>query len=73
MPIGADLLQMQDEIVTRLARALEIKLAAVDAARVQQTRPGNLDAEDLAMRCEVGMYNAFYAGVQRIHGCAQLL
>ena len=58
----ADLLQMQDEIVTRLARALEIKLAAVDAARVQQTRPGNLDAEDLAMRCEVGMYNASMPG-----------
>jgi len=54
----ADLLQMQDEIVTRLARALEIKLAAVDAARVQRTRPGNLDAEDLAMRCEVGIYDS---------------
>ena len=58
----ADLLQMQDEIVTRLARALEIKLAAVDAARVQQTRPGNLDAEDLAMRCEVGVYNSSVGG-----------
>jgi adenylate cyclase len=58
----ADLLQMQDEIVTRLARALEIKLTAVDAARVQQTRPGNLDAEDLAMRCEVGVYNASVPG-----------
>jgi adenylate cyclase len=58
----ADLLQMQDEIVTRLARALELKLPAVDAARVQQTRPGNLDAEDLAMRCEVGMYNASVPG-----------
>ena len=58
----ADLLQMQDEIVTRLARALEIKLTAVDAARVQQTRPGNLDAEDLAMRCEVGVYNSSVPG-----------
>ena len=46
----------------RLARALEIKLTAVDAARVQQTRPGNLDAEDLAMRCEVGVYNASVPG-----------
>jgi adenylate cyclase len=54
----ADLLQMQDEIVTRLARALEIKLAALDAARVQRTHPGNLDAEDLAMRCEVGLYDS---------------
>jgi adenylate cyclase len=53
----ANLLQMQDEIVTRLARALEIKLSAVDAARVEQTRPGNLDAEDLARRCRAGSYN----------------
>ena len=37
---------MQDEIVTRIARAaLEIQLSAVDAARVEETRPGNLDAE----------------------------
>ena len=54
----ADLLQMQDEIVTRLARAMQIQLVAVDAARVTRTRPGNLDAEDLALRCEAGMYNS---------------
>ena len=48
----ADLLQMQDEIVTRIARAMQIQLVAVDAARVTRTRPGNLDAEDLALRCE---------------------
>jgi adenylate cyclase len=52
-----DLLQMQDEIVTRLARAMQIQLVAVDAARVTRTRPGNLDAEDLALRCEAGVYN----------------
>jgi adenylate cyclase len=54
----ADLLQMQDEIVTRIARAMQIQLVAVDAARVTRTRPGNLDAEDLALRCEAGMYNS---------------
>jgi adenylate cyclase len=54
----ADLLQMQDEIVTRLARAMQIQLVAVDAARVTRTRPGNLDAEDLALRCEAGVYNS---------------
>ena len=54
----ADLLQMQDEIVTRLARAMQIQLVAVDAARVTRTRPGNLDAEDLALRCEAGAYNS---------------
>jgi adenylate cyclase len=54
----ADLLQMQDEIVTRLARALKIKLTTVDAARVGHTRPGNLDAEDLAGRCKARAWNA---------------
>jgi adenylate cyclase len=54
----ADLLQMQDEIVTRIARAMQIQLVAVDAARVTRTRPGNLDAEDLALRCEAGVYNS---------------
>ena len=54
----ADLLQMQDEIVTRLARAMQIQLVAVDAARVTRTHPGNLDAEDLALRCEAGIYNS---------------
>src|SRR3984893_9879097 len=53
-----DLLQMQDEIVTRLAHALRVKFTALDAARVQRTHPGNLDAEDLAMRCEVGLYDS---------------
>jgi adenylate cyclase len=54
----ADLLTMQDEIVTRLARALQIQLVEVDAARVDRTHPGNLDAEDLAMRCEVVLVNS---------------
>ncbi len=49
---------MQDEIVTRLALAMQIQLLAVDAVRVTRTRPGNLDAEDLALRCEAGMYNS---------------
>ena len=53
-----DLLKMQDEIVTRLARAMQIQLVAVDAARVTRTRPGNLDAEDLALRCQAGVYNS---------------
>jgi adenylate cyclase len=54
----ANVLRMQDEIVTRLARALEIQLSAVDAARVEKTRPGNLDAEDLARRCKAAYYSA---------------
>jgi TolB-like protein/cytochrome c-type biogenesis protein CcmH/NrfG len=51
----SDLLEMQDEIVTRLSRALTIQLVAVDIARVNRTRPGNLDAQDLAMRCAAAM------------------
>jgi adenylate cyclase len=47
----ADLLQMQDEIVTHLARTLEVQLWTIDAARVARTRPANPSAEDLAMQC----------------------
>jgi adenylate cyclase len=54
----ADLFQMQDEIVTRLGRAMQIQLVAVNGARVTRARPGNLDAEDLALRCEAGVYNS---------------
>jgi len=54
----ADLLTMQDEIVTRLARALEIEIGAVEAARVTRTRPDNQDAEDLALRCQATLNNS---------------
>jgi TolB-like protein/Tfp pilus assembly protein PilF len=58
----ADPLQMQDAIVTRLARALEIELAAVKAASISRARPPSLDAEDLALRGEA-IYLAY--GVYR--------
>jgi adenylate cyclase len=48
----ADLLQMQDEIVTRLARTLQIELAAAEASRVARAHPENPDAEELALQCE---------------------
>src|SRR5258708_22514709 len=48
----ADLLQMQDAIVTRLAREVEIELAAVEAARISRSRPASPDAEDMAVRGE---------------------
>jgi TolB-like protein/Tfp pilus assembly protein PilF len=47
-----DLLKMQDEIVTRLARALQIELTAAEASRVARARPENPDAEELALQCE---------------------
>lgn len=48
----ADLLQMQDDIVTRLARALQIELGAVEAARISRTHPASANAEDLALHGE---------------------
>ena len=53
-----ELLTMQDEIVTRLARTLEIEMGAVEAARVARTRPGDQGAEDLALRCQAGFDNS---------------
>jgi adenylate cyclase len=47
-----DLLKMQDEIVTRLARALQIELTAAEASRVARAHPENPDAEELALQCE---------------------
>jgi adenylate cyclase len=47
----ADLLQTQDEIVARLARALDVQLVQVEAARLKRSPPANPDAEDLALQC----------------------
>jgi adenylate cyclase len=54
----SDLLRMQDEIITRLARAVEIQLTAADIARAKRVQPDNPDAEELAERCEAGLYNS---------------
>ena len=47
-----DRLQMQDEIVTRIARSLQIRLVEVDAARLARVQPINPDAELVALRAE---------------------
>src|SRR5205085_12300623 len=47
----SDLLEMQDEIVIRLSRALSVQLVDLDIARAMRTRPGILQAQDLAMEC----------------------
>jgi TolB-like protein/tetratricopeptide (TPR) repeat protein len=47
-----ELLDMQDEIVTRIARTLQVSLSAVAAARLQRAKPENPDAEALAVRAE---------------------
>ena len=47
----ADLLQMQDEIVNHLARAMYYQLPELEAARLKRTPAANPDAEDLALQC----------------------
>jgi TolB-like protein len=49
---SGDLFQMQDAVVTRLTRALQIKLAEVEAARLAPARSIRADAENLALRAE---------------------
>jgi adenylate cyclase len=48
----ADLLQMQDEIVTHLARAMYVQLPGVEGARLKRTPAANPDAETLALQCQ---------------------
>ena len=50
----ADLLQMQDAIVTHLARAIDFQLTEAEAARLKRTPAANPDAEDLALQCARG-------------------
>ena len=52
----AELLQTQDYIVTRLASALHVELVQAETRRATGTAVANLDAEDLAMRCEAASY-----------------
>ena len=70
----ADLLQTQDEIVTRLARAMYLQLPEVEAARLKRTPAANPDAEDLALQCQAAFLKneaAFLATYYRL--CDQAL
>ena len=42
---------MQDEIVTHLARSLEIQLVELKATHLNRTPAANPNAEDLALQC----------------------
>jgi adenylate cyclase len=46
----ADLFKLQDEVVARLARTLQVELLNAEAQRSLHDRPGNPDAIDLTMR-----------------------
>jgi adenylate cyclase len=72
----ADLLQMQDEIVTHLARAMDIQLTEAEAARLKRTPAANPDAEDLALQCEAAVQKAEFIGREADAGyrlCEQAL
>jgi adenylate cyclase len=72
----AGLLDTQDEIVTRLARALDIQLTEVEAARLKRTPAANPTAEDLALRCVASVLVGRYAGNEAEAGydlCEQAL
>ena len=58
----SDLLQMQDEIVNHLARAMFYQLPEVEAARLKRTPAANADAEDLALQCQAADQKAGYLG-----------
>ena len=45
-----DIFEMQDEIITRLARTVGIELVAAEGRRAERERPNNMDAVDLTMR-----------------------
>jgi adenylate cyclase len=48
-----DLLEVQDEIVGRLARAIGLKVIDVEGRRSERERPKSTDAADLVMRAKV--------------------
>jgi hypothetical protein len=52
----SDLLQMQDDIVTRVAKSSHFELVAVDATRLTRSRPGTLGADDLSLRCRAANF-----------------
>jgi adenylate cyclase len=72
----ADLLQMQDEIVTHLARAMDIQLPEAEAARLKRTPAANPDAEGLALQCDAAVQKGGYLGKEADAGyrlCEQAL
>ena len=53
-------MQTQDEIVTHLARAMDIQLPEAEAARLKRTPAANPDAEDLALQCQAAVQRGGY-------------
>jgi TolB-like protein/class 3 adenylate cyclase/cytochrome c-type biogenesis protein CcmH/NrfG len=71
-----DLLKMQDEVVTHLARAMFLQLPEAEAARLKRTPAANPNAEDLALQCTGAVQRASYIGKEADAGyrlCEQAL
>jgi adenylate cyclase len=66
----ADLLQTQDAIVTRLARAMDLQLTQVEAARLKRKPVANPTAEDLVLQCIAGAEKGGYVGKEADAGYA---
>jgi TolB-like protein/class 3 adenylate cyclase len=72
----ADLLQMQDTIVARLGRAMNIQLTEAEVARLKRTPAANSNAEDLALQCAAAKQKHGYVGKEAEPGmrlCEQAL
>jgi adenylate cyclase len=72
----ADLLQMQDAIVMRLGRAMNVQLTEAEAARLKRTPAANPNAEDLALQCAAAKQKHGYVGKEAEPGmrlCEQAL
>jgi tetratricopeptide (TPR) repeat protein len=67
---------MQDTIVTRLGRAMNVQLAEAEAARLKRTPAANPNAEDLALQCDAAERKHGYVGKEAEPGmrlCEQAL
>lgn len=73
-----DLLQMQDSIVTRVGRSLQIELSAIESGRVARAKANDPNADDLAMQCEAavlrfGSARALIEAPDKIKTCERAL
>jgi TolB-like protein len=66
----ADLLQMQDDIVTHLAHALEIQLPYLEASRLKRAPETNPNAADLSFQCAAAIQKAGFIGPEAEAGLA---
>jgi adenylate cyclase len=60
-----DLLQTEDEIVTRLARTLQLQLADIEAAKLERAKSDSPAADELAQRCSAAINSSgTYVGTE---------